>query len=168
MCAGFEGLREAEELWVPFCATVDGARHLEAGSRAGIGRGAAGLSCIRFVPHPSIESMLRGVTRASVRAGGDMGPNRLRQTRAKAQCGTFWSRSRAGERAVTFPLLIISLLTGPKVASLAEVASVRLPVLHRGRGGVQITSFEVYRPPRSAGGGPSALGAVGMTQLTDH
>ena len=139
------------------CATVYGSRHLEAGSRTGIGRGAAGLSCIRFVPHPSIESMLRGVTRASVRAGGDMGPNRLRQTRAESQYGTFWSRGREGEPAVTLPLLILSLLTGPKVASLAEVASVRLPVLYRGRGGVQITSFEVYRPPRSAGGGLSAL-----------
>ena len=117
------------------CATVDGARHLEAGSRAGIGRGAAGLSCIRFVPHPSIESMLCGVTRASVRAGGDMGPNRLRQTRAKAQYVTFSSRSRAGERAVTFPVHMVSLMTGPKVASLADMATLRLPVLYRGRGG---------------------------------
>ena len=69
---------------------------------------------------------------------------------------------------MTFPLLIISLLTGPKVASLAEVASVRLPVLHRGRGGVQITSFEVYRPPRAAGGCASALGFVGVSPLMEH
>ena len=112
--------------------------------------------------------MLCGLKRASLSAGGDMGPNRLRQTRAESQYGTFWSRGREGERAVTLPLLILSLLTGPKVASLAEAASIRLPVLHRGRGGVQITSSEVYRPPRSADGGPSALGAVGLSPLTDH
>jgi len=79
--------------------------------------------------------MLRGLKRASLGAGGDMGPNRLRQTRAKAQYGTFWSRCRECERAVTFTKLILSLMTGPKVASLAEVAAVRLPVLHRGPGG---------------------------------
>ena len=80
--------------------------------------------------------MLRGVTRANVRAGGDMGPNRLRQTRAESQYGTFWSRGRECEREVTFTKLILSLLTGPKVASLAELAVVRLPVLDRGlRGG---------------------------------
>ena len=58
--------------------------------------------------------MLRGLKRASLSAGGDMGPNRLRQTRAKAQCGTFSSRSRAGERAVTFPIHMVSLLIGPR------------------------------------------------------
>ena len=79
--------------------------------------------------------MLRGVIRASVRAGGDMGPNRLRQTRAKAQYGTFWSRAMAAEHEVTFPKLILSRMTGPKVVSLAEVAKIRLPVLHSGRGG---------------------------------
>ena len=97
-----------------------------------------------------------------------MGPNRLRQTRAESQYGTFWSRGSVGEPAVTLLLLIPSLLTGLKVASLAEVATVRHPVLHCGRGGVQITSFEVYRPLRSAGGGPSALGSVGESPLTDH
>ena len=86
--------------------------------------------------------MLSGLKRASLSAGGDMGPNRLRQTRAKAQYGTFWSRCRECERAVTFPKLILSLLTGPKVASLAEVAAVRLPVLHRGRGGVPKKSLQ--------------------------
>ena len=64
-----------------------------------------------------------------------MGPNRLRQTRAKAHYGTFWSRGRAIERAVTFPKLILSRMTGPKVVSLAEVAKIRLPVLHSGQGG---------------------------------
>ena len=112
--------------------------------------------------------MLCEVTRASVRAGGDMGPNRLRQTRAKAQCGTFSSRSRAGERAVTFPVHMVSLLTGPKVASLADMATLRLPVLHRGRGGVPITGFEVYRSPRSAGSGTSVLGAAGRPPTAEQ
>ena len=97
-----------------------------------------------------------------------MGPNRLRQTRAKAQYGTFWSRGRAGERAVTFPKLILSRMTGPKVVSLAEVAKIRLPVLHSGRGGVLVAGFEVYRPPRAAGGGPNALGGIGASPLSDH
>ena len=79
--------------------------------------------------------MLCGLKRASLSAGGDMGPNRLRQTRAKAQYGTFWSRAMAAEHAVTFPKLILSRMTGPKVASLAEVAKIRLPVLHSGREG---------------------------------
>ena len=112
--------------------------------------------------------MLCGVTRASVRAGGDMGPNRLSQMRAKAQCGTFSSRSRAGERAVTFPIHIVSLLTGPTVASHADMATLRFPVLHRGRGGVPITGFEVYRSPRSAGSGTSVLGAVGWVPTADQ
>ena len=105
--------------------------------------------------------MLCGLKRASLSAGGDMGPNRLRQTRAESQYGTFWSRGSVGEPAVTLPLLILSLLTGPKVASLADMATLRLPVLHRGRGGVLVTSFEVYRPPRATGGGASALGVSG-------
>ena len=112
--------------------------------------------------------MLCGLQRASFSAGGDMGPNRLRQTRAKAQCGTFWSRGRADERAVTFPVRILSRMTGPKDAILAEVAKVRLPVLHSGRGGVLLASFEVYWPPRSAGGGASALGGIGASPLSDH
>ena len=69
---------------------------------------------------------------------------------------------------MTFPLLILSLLTGPKVASLADMATLRLPVLHRGPGGVLVTSFEVYRPPRAAGGGASALGFVGVDPLMEH
>ena len=150
------------------CATVDGVRHLEAGSRTGIGRGAAGLSCIRFVPHLSIDSMLCGLKRASLSAGGDMGPNRLRQTRAESQYGTFWSRGSVGEPAVTLPLLILSLLTGPNVASLAEVATVRHPVLHRGRGGLQRFRAVVYRPPRAAGSGPSMLGAARRVPVAEH
>ena len=112
--------------------------------------------------------MLCGVTRASVRAGGDMGPNRLRQTRAKAQCGTFSSRSRAGERAVTFPVHMVSLLTGPKVASLADMATLRLPVLHRGRGGVLRFRAEFYRSPRSTGSRTNVLGAAGRVAMAEQ
>ena len=112
--------------------------------------------------------MLRGLKRASLSAGGDMGPNRLRQTRAKAQYGTFWSRGRAGERAVTFTKLIISLLTGPKVAGLAEVAKIRLPVLHRGRGRLQRFRAKFYQPPRSAGSGPNVLGAGGWVPMAEQ
>ena len=95
--------------------------------------------------------MLRGVTRASVRAGGDMGPNRLRQTRAKAQYGTFWSRAMAAEHEVTFPKLILSRMTGPKVVSLAEVATIRFPVLHSGPGGGPEDGFRGL--PAAEGGG---------------
>ena len=62
----------------------------------------------------------------------------------------------------------LRLLTGPKVASFAEAAAVRLPVLHRGRGGVLVTGFEVYRPLGSADGGTSALGGIVVSPLTDH
>ena len=79
--------------------------------------------------------MLCELHRASFSAGGDMGPNRLRQTWAKAQYGTFWSRIRECERAVTFTKLISSRMPGPKVVSLAEVAEIQLPVHHCGRGG---------------------------------
>ena len=98
----------------------------------------------------------------------NLGPNRLRQTRAESQYGTFWSLGREDEPAVTLPLLIVSLLTGPKVASLAEVASVRLPVLHRGRGGLQRFRAEFYRPPRAAGSGPSVLGAAGRVPMAEQ
>ena len=97
-----------------------------------------------------------------------MGPNRLRQTRAESQYGTFWSRGRTAERTVTFPKLIISLLTGPKVAGLAEVAKIRLPVLHRGRGGLQRFRAEFYRPPRSAGSGPNVLGGGGWVPTAEQ
>ena len=112
--------------------------------------------------------MLCGLKRASLSAGGDMGPNRLRQTRAESQYGTFWSRGREGEPAVTLPLLILSLMIGPKVASLAEVATVRHPVLHRGRGGLQRFRAEFYRPPRSAGSGPSVLGGGGWVLMAEQ
>ena len=112
--------------------------------------------------------MLCGLQRASLSAGGDMGPNRLRQTRAESQYGTFWSRGRAGERAVTFPKLILSRMTGPKVVSLAEVAKIRLPVLHRGRGGLQRFRAEFYRPPRSAKSGPSVLGGGGWVPAAEQ
>ena len=112
--------------------------------------------------------MCCGLKRASLSAGGDMGPNRLRQTRAESQYGTLWSRGSVGERAVTLTLLILSLLTGPKVASFAEVATVRLPVLHRGRGGLQRFRAEFYRPPRAAGSGPSVLGAAGRVPMAEQ
>ena len=86
--------------------------------------------------------MLSRLQRASLSAGGDVGPNRLRQTRGKAQYGTFWSRAMAAEREVTCPKLILSRMTGPTVVSLAEVAKVRLPVLHSGRGGGPEDGFQ--------------------------